>query len=93
MSLAETLKGTDALHMGQAGSFSYFTVCVYTPSIPVYLQAKVEPLTLEIEATYASKSLCDFDADNRNIAKFCICSSSILWKLDAKSVLPAILQL
>ena len=38
VSVEATSKGTEALHMGQAGSFSYFTVWVYTPSMPVYLQ-------------------------------------------------------
>lgn len=38
VSMEATSKGTEALHMGQAGSFSYFTVWVYTPSMPVYLQ-------------------------------------------------------
>ena len=32
-----TRKGTPALHMGQAASRSYATVCVYTPSVPTYL--------------------------------------------------------
>ncbi len=41
VSFEETSKGREALHMGQAGSFSYFTVCVYTPSMPVYLSRHI----------------------------------------------------
>ena len=43
VSFEETSKGKEALHMGQAGSFSYFTVCVYTPSMPVYLNRHHHP--------------------------------------------------
>ena len=43
VSFEEVSKGNEALHMGQAGSFLYFTVCVYTPSMPVYLNRHHNP--------------------------------------------------